>query len=287
MVAIFSIAAQPTYRLSRAAVASCLATLLCCLSAQHLQAQQAPDVIRGRVTDDSSRALVAKVMITRGPDRLTQEATTARAGNFRIRFEEGTGDYLGLRQRAGSLGEGRVQRGNRRTGAGRQLPLRARGSGDARTRTFRGNAGTRQQSHCADTAGAGASEKWRDGRRRDKYRRQSPAISTQWPAPCRTLRSPEAARRSSVGDPNESQHVNGMGLAAGSIPRAARTETRVTGATFDPTRGGFSARTSMCGWRRRSELPAPQRVLTFDPRYLQFTDAAGRSLGATQRRRAR
>src|SRR5205823_1485966 len=34
--------------------------------------------------------------------------------------------------------------------------------------------------------------------------------------------------------------LNGMGLAAGAIPRAAHTETRVTGATFDATRGGFA-----------------------------------------------
>src|SRR2546430_1125099 len=31
---------------------------------------------------------------TRGPDRLTQQTTTDSAGNFRVRFEQGTGDYL-------------------------------------------------------------------------------------------------------------------------------------------------------------------------------------------------
>src|SRR3954465_12333916 len=56
--------------------------------------QTGPDVISGRVTDDSSHALVAKIMVTRGPDRLKQDATTDSAGNFRVRFEEGTGDYL-------------------------------------------------------------------------------------------------------------------------------------------------------------------------------------------------
>ena len=41
------------------------------------RAQSTPDVVRGRVTDDSARAVVgATVMITRGPDRLTQQATT-------------------------------------------------------------------------------------------------------------------------------------------------------------------------------------------------------------------
>jgi hypothetical protein len=76
--------------------------------------------------------------------------------------------------------------------------------------------------------------------------------------------------------------LNGMGLSAGAIPRAANTETRVTGATFDPTRGGFSGVNVDVrlgpgdrDFQRRSAF------LTLDPRYLQFTDATGRSLGAT------
>src|SRR6266566_2270373 len=54
-----------------------------------------PDVIRGRITDDSSRAVTgAAISVTRGPDRLTQQTTSDSAGNFRVRFEQGTGDYL-------------------------------------------------------------------------------------------------------------------------------------------------------------------------------------------------
>src|SRR5687767_9322071 len=54
-----------------------------------------PDVVRGRITDDSARAVAgATVMVTRGPDRLTQQTTTDSAGNFSSRFAEGTGDYL-------------------------------------------------------------------------------------------------------------------------------------------------------------------------------------------------
>ena len=78
-------------------VARCLAlgTVSLQLAVGMAQAQGTnPDVIRGRVTDDSSRAIVATVMVTRGPDRLTQQATTDSAGNFNVRFEQGTGDYL-------------------------------------------------------------------------------------------------------------------------------------------------------------------------------------------------
>src|SRR5204863_10136030 len=76
--------------------------------------------------------------------------------------------------------------------------------------------------------------------------------------------------------------LNGMGLAAGSIPRAARTETRVTGATFDPTRGGFAGSNidvrlgpGSRNYQRRNAF------MTFDPPQLQFADRTARQLGAT------
>jgi hypothetical protein len=68
-------------RLAEATIAICLALLS--LTAQPLAAQDSsPDVIRGRVTDDSSHAIVATIMVTRGPDRLTQQAITESAGKF-------------------------------------------------------------------------------------------------------------------------------------------------------------------------------------------------------------
>jgi hypothetical protein len=75
--------------------------------------------------------------------------------------------------------------------------------------------------------------------------------------------------------------LNGLGLAAGSIPRAARTETRVTGATFDPTRGGFAGANIDVRlgpgdrfFQRRNAF------VTLDAPGLQFTDAVGRAAGA-------
>ena len=47
------------------------------------------------MTDDSAHALAgATVMVTRGPDRLTQQTATDSSGAFSSRFEQGTGDYL-------------------------------------------------------------------------------------------------------------------------------------------------------------------------------------------------
>ncbi len=69
-----------------------------------------------------------------------------------------------------------------------------------------------------------------------------------------------------------------MALPGGSLPRAARTETRVTGATFDPTRGGFSGANIdvRLGPGSRS-YQQRNAFLTLDPSALQLTDAVGRS----------
>ena len=50
--------------------------------------------MRGRVADDSGKALVATVVVTRGPDRLVQQTTSDSAGRWSLTFQPGTGDYL-------------------------------------------------------------------------------------------------------------------------------------------------------------------------------------------------
>jgi hypothetical protein len=87
-----------------------------------------------------------------------------------------------------------------------------------------------------------------------------------------------------LGSGNESNltTLNGMGLAAGSIPRAANTETRVTGATFDATRGGFAgANIDVRLGPGSRQYQRRNAFITFDPPQLQFTDAVSRSLGTT------
>jgi hypothetical protein len=71
-----------------------IALALFAASPARLSAQSA-DVVRGRVVDDSARAVVgAAVNITRGPDRLVQSTVTDSAGRYSVRFDPGTGDYL-------------------------------------------------------------------------------------------------------------------------------------------------------------------------------------------------
>ena len=128
----------------------------------------------------------------------------------------------------------------------------------------------------------GSAEKWRDG----VNGQIPPTVAGDLNAIAGTMSNVTmtGSEPSILGAGSESNltTLNGMGLAAGAIPRAARTDTRVTGATFDPTRGGFSGANIDVqlgpGDRNYQQRRA---FLTLDPRYLQFTDATGRALGAT------
>jgi hypothetical protein len=242
------------------------------------------DVIRGRVTDDSSHAIVAKVMITRGPDRLTQEAATDSTGNYRNRFEEGTGDYLVNVSAPGfSTARRRVQRvgEERELVANFTLPHAVVATLEAVKITAQKP--VRASNPIEPTVPeTGASEKWRDG----VNGQVPPTVAGDLNAIAGTMSNVTmtGSGPAILGSGSESNlnTLNGMGLAAGAIPRAARTETRVTGATYDATRGGFSgANVDVRLGPGDRNFQRRNAFLTFDPRFLQFTDAAGRSLGAT------
>ncbi|HEY4670849.1 MAG TPA: carboxypeptidase-like regulatory domain-containing protein, partial [Gemmatimonadaceae bacterium] len=243
-----------------------------------------PDVIRGRVTDDSSRAIVASITVTRGPDRLVQQATSDSAGNFNVRFEQGTGDYLVYVSATGfTPARRRVQRqGDERELVANFILARAPVATLDAVKV-EGRKPVRASNPIGPTQlEPGAAEKWRDG----VNGQVPPTVAGDLNAIAGTMSNVTVTGSgpSILGAGSESNlnTLNGMGLATGTIPRAARTETRVTGATFDATRGGFSGANIDVrlgpGDRNYQQRRA---FLTFDPRFLQFTDAAGRSLGAT------
>ena len=75
------------------------------LLASSLSAQNGPETVKGRILDDSAHAVVATIMVTRGPDRLTQQTTSDAQGNYSTRFEQGTGDYLVYVSAPGFIGD--------------------------------------------------------------------------------------------------------------------------------------------------------------------------------------
>ncbi|MEO8333489.1 MAG: carboxypeptidase-like regulatory domain-containing protein [bacterium] len=259
-----------------------LALLAAILVGTPALAQSVPEIIRGRITDDSSRAVVASIMVTRGPDRLTQQTTSDSTGRYSVRFEEGTGDYLVYVSAAGfNPVRRRVTRATTEHEFVADFAL-ARNIAMLATQNVTADRAVRASNDVRPTdLEPGSSEKWRDG----INGAIPPTVAGDLNAIAGTLSNVTMTGTgpSILGSGSESNltTLNGMGLAGGSIPRAARTETRVTGATFDPTRGGFAGANIDVRlgpgdrfYQRRNAF------VTLDPQQFQFADPIARSLGA-------
>ncbi|MFL5561513.1 MAG: carboxypeptidase-like regulatory domain-containing protein [Gemmatimonadaceae bacterium] len=240
------------------------------------------DVIRGRVTDDSAHAIVAAtVIITRGPDRAVKQTLTDSTGSYAIRFEPGTGDYL---VNVSATGFRTARRRVQREGTEVILVADFRLAKDATLLAEVKVTGTKpvRVEHDVNPyqPETGASEKYQDG-----VNGQLPpgtagdlnATATTMPGVISTPNGPSIL---GAGAESNLTTLNGMGMASATIPRAAQTQTRVTGATYDPTRGGFA------GANIDVRLAAGDRFyqrrqafVTLDPRSFQFTDAVGRAAG--------
>lgn len=253
------------------------------LIASNLRAQNGPEVIKGKIVDDSAHAVVATIMVTRGPDRLTQQTTSDASGNFSTRFEQGTGDYLVYVSAPGfKSARRRVQRD---AAAGPELIANfslARDVATLEAMRISAKRPVRATNPITPTQlEPGSSEKWNDG----VSGAVAPTIAGDLNALAGTMSNVTlgANGASILGSGSESNlnTLNGMGLNASAIPRAARTETRVTGATFDPTRGGFAGANVdvRLGPGSRSYMRR-NGFITLDPTAWQFSDAIGRALGA-------
>jgi len=249
-----------------------------------LSAQNGPETIKGRILDDSSHAVVATIMVTRGPDRLTQQTTSDAQGNYSTRFEQGTGDYLVYVTAPGfKSARRRVQR-DEGAAAGELIANFSLARDVATLEAMRISATrpVRATNPVTPTQlDPGSSEKWNDG----VSGAVAPTIAGDLNALAGTMSNVTlgANGASILGSGSESNlnTLNGMGMNASAIPRAARTETRVTGATFDPTRGGFAGANvdvrlgpGSRSYQRRNGF------ITLDPQAWQFSDAIGRALGA-------
>ncbi len=243
---------------------------------------QAAETIRGRVIDDSSRALAgAIVTITRGPDRLVQTATTDAGGLYSSRFEPGTGDYL---VHVASPGFRSARRRVQRVASERELVADFTLARDlallAAVKVTADKPVRASNAVSPFTVEPGANEAWSNG----VNGRVTPGVAGDLNALAATMPgvtlTPGGPTMMGAASSSNLTTLNGMALAGGQLPRAARMETRVTGATFDPTRGGFS------GANIDSRLSPGSRdfqrrtgYATFDAPQLQMTDAIGRSLG--------
>ena len=263
-------------------VARCVLLGLLLAVGTTIHAQTAPETVRGRVVDDSSRTLSgAAVTITRGPDRLVQTTTTDSAGRYSTRFDQGTGDYLVY---VSAVGYRPARRRVQRVASERELVADFTLARDLTmlqaVKVIADKPVRASNSASPFTAETGASEAWASGVNGQVLpgaRGDMNAIAGTIPGVVMTPTGP-----SMLGAASSSNLVtlNGMAMAGGTLPRAARMETRVTGATYDATRGGFS------GANIDSRLSGGDRFfqnrngfITLDAPALQVTDAIGRSLG--------
>lgn len=259
------------------------ATLLACvLLSARVSAQQVPETIRGRITGDSSHGLVATIMVTRGPDRLTQQALSDSIGMYRVRFEQGTGDYLVYVSATGfKSARRRVQREATEHEFVADFKLERDIALLAAVQVTADKPVRASNAVGAMSPEPGSSEKWKEG----INGAISPVIAGDLNAIAGTMSNVTmtGAGPSILGSGGESNLItlNGMGLASGAIPRAARTETRVTGATFDPTRGGFAGANIDVRLGPGDRFYQNRNAfITLDPQQFQLTDATARSLGA-------
>ena len=246
----------------------------------HAQAE----TIRGRVTSDSGKVLAgATVFVTRGPDRLMQQVVTTDSGTYRVTFDPGTGDYLVAVTATGfKSARRRVTRvlNEREFTADFVLSsnvisldaIKIAASKPVRASTAAG----------PSTQETGSAEAWREGVSAGMPPSLAGDINTTVstiPGMVMGAGGPSMLGASSTSNLTT---LNGMSLGTASLPRGARVDTRVTGATYDATRGGFSGANIdvRLGAGSRS---FQNRTLYFtgDPRALQSTDAIGRAMGVT------
>lgn len=243
-----------------------------------------PETLRGRITSDSGQVIAgATVFATRGPDRLLQQAVTNDSGRYSITFAEGTGDYLVAVQASGFKP---ARRRVTREGTEREYTVdfilssnvttldavNVNASVPARVST---NVGPMSQE-------TGSSEAWRQGVTAGLPPSAGGDINTTVSTVPGMIMGPGGPSMLGASGTSNLTTLNGAAMGAGSVPRAARVETRVTGATYDATRGGFSGANIDLRLAPGSR-DYQNRTLFFtgDLRALQSTDAVGRALGAT------
>jgi hypothetical protein len=246
-------------------------------------AQGHTDIIEGAVRGDSGRVIAAATIIaTRAPDRAVFQATSDAAGTFRLPIANGSGDYLvyvsatgwkPLRKRitrasTSPLDTIFVVDAMLTTPAAQKLTaVRVEATKPKPVRNT--DPGTQ----------SGASEAIVDyftGAVPPELAGDIAALSATIPGI-----TPVNGGISVLGlDPSQSSvTLNGMAFAAGSIPRAARTSTRVSSTTYDPARGWFGGANANVELSGGSVYTIRDATLSLDAPALQYTDPISAQLG--------
>ncbi|MGE5099003.1 MAG: hypothetical protein ACM3SX_03370 [Deltaproteobacteria bacterium] len=234
------------------------------------------DVIRGRVTTDSGKAIsLADIAITMAPDRVTQFGKSDSAGRYEIVFERGTGDYL---VHIAALGREAFRKRVTRTGADSVFVVDASLKSSvqqlapvavqaARTRIPRemGTSLPNPVGGKEETAGNGV------------YATVSPDQRGNLDAIAAVVPGISAVSGGGVSvlglAPSQNgATLNGLAFEGGSVPRGARTQSTVASSTYDPSRGGFSGAQTQVTLSPGDINVSRRAYLTFDSPVLQASD---------------
>jgi hypothetical protein len=262
-----------SWRIDRRLLAA--AFVLSATTVSTAKAQVRTDTLQGRVVTDSGTAVQgATISITRAPDRAFLTATTDSLGRFKIEFADGTGDYLvhaamvgykSARQRVTRNANGAMPSITLKLASAVQklATVKVEASKPKPDRTTGLEVGTTEAGRIADGVAG----------------KISPDLAGNLEAAALTFPGvSQVAGGISVlgmGPEANSSTLNGMAFSGASLPRDARTSTRVSTSTYDPSRGGFSGAQTSVELEQGNIYSQRTAHVTVDDPALQYGGATG------------
>ena len=245
-----------------------------------------PELLRGRVTLDTTGtpAPNATVTVTRGPDREVKQATAGSDGRWSIAFPNGTGDYL---VHVAVIGRTPFRkRVSRAPGARDSIyvvdavlnapavaQLEAVNVKAKREKPERDNRGFFAE---PGTGGAERGTSGLNGAVSPDQAGDLTALAGTVPGVTLTNGGISAL---GLGPGQSNVTLGGLAFSGGDLPRDARTVTRVTTSTYDPSRGWFGAAQTAVELAPGFGFASRRAHVTADAPQLQAVDAAGARLG--------
>ncbi|MBC7789796.1 MAG: carboxypeptidase regulatory-like domain-containing protein [Anaerolineae bacterium] len=240
-------------------------------------------------SDDALPIMGAQVSVTRGPDRAYQTTTSDGSGRWRIRFAQGTGDYLvhiaaperkTFRKRVtrGSAGQPGLESVDSVYTVDAVLPVAITELATVHIAASKATP-ERAINHPTAPPGPGGAERWVD----DFTGALSPDLAGNIAEMAGTTAGvvPTANGVSvlglSAGQTNTT--LGGLQFNAADLPRDVRTFTRVSTSTYDPSLGWFGGARVAVNLSPGSTYAVRSGHITVDAPALQTRDSPGTAVG--------
>lgn len=243
-------------------------------------AQSRHEVVRGRVTDDSARAVrAASVVVTRTTDRVAKTTVTDTGGTFVIEWTDGAGDYA-VAVSANGFQPVTVHV-TRTTAADSVLVANVRLAHAVRLNPVVTQARRVVPDRDPASYGAGGTEATTFVQ--NTARRLAPDQAGDLTAIAAMMPGVALAQGgiSVFGLPpgQNSVTMNGLAFAGSDVPRDAATRLRVLASTYDPSNGWFSGAQTAVDLVVGGQFTQRSAHVTLDAPSLQYTDRVSAQSG--------